>query len=641
MNNIIFPRALWLIFLLGISQFNVLGQSDLDRLAQKNFERAQELIKKKQWADAEVALIKVIESEKDWLQPRITLAAIYFDQKKWGLSRKYFESVLEADSTANPMIFFKLGEIEWQEEHYEKVVNYMSSLLTKERIKPSVLSAAEKYRRDATFLLQDSIPVYSTNVELLPPTINTGSMEYLPSFPAREDMMIFTRRVNGQEDFYLSRYIEGEWQNSIPLSDLNTQENEGAHCLSSDGKMLIFTACNRRDGLGSCDLYYSRFDGDRWSVPSNLGPTVNTRHWDGQPSLSSNGKTLYFSSDRPGGKGGRDLWKIDRKGGGWDKPVNLEALNTKGNEEVPFVHAADESLYFMSDGWPGFGASDLFLSHKVDGHWETPHNLGKPINTSEQEGALHVNLSGTRAYFARTLESPDNKPQIDIYSFDLPMAIRPLPATYANIQIMDGKTKKPLQAIVEMVNLFSSTIFTKQLTDRQGELLVCIPVDVEYAVNITKEGYVFHSEHIEVHRQTSLIEPIEFTIFLNPVEEKPDTTTAPTVLHNVFFESGSAALLEKSDFELNKLYNLLLTNPDLKIEIRGHTDNVGSDTDNQILSEQRARAINDYLLAKGIEQRRMEYRGYGETFPVADNDSDAGRQKNRRTEFLILGNGKK
>lgn len=629
------------IFLLtfGLTTSTLKGQSE-NKKALKVYEQAGDFIARGQLDAAVEPLLKSVEIDPNWLQPRIRLGALYFEKKNWEKSKFYFKSVLEIDSLAEPMIYYKLAEIEWINQDYSAVINYVTRFLLEEAIKPDIKSKAEKYLRDANYLNHPQ-KEYSTNIEILPNTINTDELEYLPSFPAREDLMIFTRRVRGQEDFYISKLVNGEWQQSTAISELNTSENEGAHCLSADGRMLIFTACDRRDGEGSCDLYYSLFDGQRWSKPANLGPTVNSRFWDGQPSLSSNGRTLYFSSERPGGKGGRDLWKIDRKGGGWGIAVNLSELNTSGNEEVPFVHAADQNLYFMSDGFPGYGGSDLFVSKKQDNQWQSPINLGKPINTSEDEGALCINLSGTKAYFARTTATDDqSRLQIDIYSFDIPADLRPVPATYAAITIRDKKTDKPVQAVVEIINLTTSKLFTKVLSTKMGEILVCIPTENEFAVNISKEGYAFHSDHIEVPQQSTINNPKEFSVYLTPIDNVDVIVAEPIVLNNVFFESGSAKLLSKSDYELNQLFELLNKNAQVKIEIRGHTDNVGTEADNQILSEQRAKAIFNYLSNLGINENRMVFKGFGESSPVADNDTEEGRQKNRRTEFIILKNDK-
>lgn len=617
------------------------AKSGFSRAAQKAFEQGQGEIAQGQLSEAEHYLLKAIELEAGWREPRVTLAALYFEQANWNQSRFYFESALVIDSLADPVIHFKLGEIAWRTQDYEKVISSMERTLLNTRIKPSIRHRAEKYIRDARFLSSNP-PSYQTTIKPLPPTINTENMEYLPSFPAREDWMIFTRRVRGQEDFYISKLIDGHWQESMALTELNTDQNEGAHCLSADGKMLIYTACDRPDGYGSCDLYYSLFDGVRWSKPANLGSTVNSRYWDGQPSLSANGRTLYFSSERPGGAGGRDLWMINRKGGGWDEPKNISELNTPANEEVPFIHFADDNLYFMSDGHPGFGGTDLFQANYIDGIWQNPQNLGEPINTSGDEGALHITLSGAKGYFARGVYGTDKRDRIDIFEFDIPDEIRPRPATYANIRILDKKTRQPLQAILEIINLANGEIHTKTLSDKKGELLVCLPLDEEYALNISKEQYAFHSEHIQLDQRTSIGDPMHLTVFLSMIEtNEPNPTADPIVLNNVFFESGSANLLAKSGYELKRLLQLLQDNQGMMIEIRGHTDNVGSDSDNQQLSEKRAQAVYNYLIAAGVSNERLSYKGFGESTPIADNLTEEGRQRNRRTEFVILSNEKK
>ncbi len=620
------------------------GKDGSNRAAQKAYEQGQSEIGNGRLAEAEKFLLKAIEQDPGWIKPRVTLAALYFEKTQWDQSRQYFESALAIDSLSEPIIHFKLGEIAWINHHYPEVKSRMEKVLSIARLKPSVLQMAEKYKRDAGFLMNNP-PVYQTAIKPLPPTINTEAMEYLPSFPAREDVMIFTRRVRGQEDFYLSALKDGQWQEGVPVADLNTSQNEGAHCLSADGKMLIFTACDRSDGLGSCDLYYSVVDGKRWTKPANLGPGVNSRNWDGQPSFSANGRTLYFASERPGGRGGRDLWMINRKGSGWDNPQNLAPLNTSGNEEVPFIHAADQHLYFMSDGHPGFGGTDLFVSQFSADGWQAPRNLGAPINTSGDEGALHINLSGSTGYFARAVyeASKSDRGQIDIFEFEVPQAIRPLPATYASIRVLDQITRQPVRAILEIINLTTGKTFIRTLGDQHGELLVCLPAGEEFALNISKDQYAFHSEHIQVDQHSTLMDPREFQVLLAPIAESiaDPTMTEPIVLNNIFFESGSAKLLEKSLYELQKLFDLLRDNVSMHIEIRGHTDAVGSETDNQELSEQRARAILDHLIAAGIPEERLTYRGFGESLPVADNDSEEGRQRNRRTEFIIISNEKK
>lgn len=611
----------------------------VSKTARKAFESGNQQIEKSNYAEAEKQYLKAVASEPQWIDPIIKLGALSFQQGSYGQSKSFFHQALALDSLASPIIFFKLGEIAWIEKAYSQVEKEMAHFLQSDKISPTLITRAEKYLRDAKYLDGDP-PLYPTQILALPSTINTEELEYLPSLPAREDIMIFTRRVRGQEDFFMSTYLDEKWQPSVPLQQLNTPQNEGAHCLSADGKMLVYTACGQEGGMGSCDLYYSTFDGNQWSVPANLGPAVNSKHWDGQPSLSASGRTLYFSSERPGGKGGRDIWMVNRKGSGWDLPVNLSAINTAFNEEAPFIHAADENLYFMSDGHPGYGGIDLFMSGKKDDQLTSPINLGSPINSAQDEGAIHLTLDGTRAYFARAIpqENKATPAQIDIYQFDVPKQVRPTPATYINLKIIDASSRAPIQSVIKIENLQTAKTFLYAMTDKMGEMLICLPAGKDFALHVSKKEYAFYSQHFNLTDTSTMLRPQQMLVALSRVESIADSSEVnnPVVLNNVFFESGSAKLLEKSNFELENLAQLLQDHRQIKIKIFGHTDNIGSVTDNQKLSEARAEAIYRYLLRKNVDQSRMSFLGLGESQPISDNDTEAGRQKNRRTEFILI-----
>jgi outer membrane protein OmpA-like peptidoglycan-associated protein len=616
-----------------------MSSSSVSDIARKAFESGNQEVEKSNLDKAEKQYLKAVDSAPKWVDPLIKLGALTFQQGSYDQSKRYFQKALSLDSLGVPTIFFKLGEIAWIEKDYSQVEKNMSNFLQAEKIRPNLRTRAEKYLRDAKFLDQDP-PVFATQIFALPATINTEALEYLPSLPAREDIMIFTRRVGGQEDFFISRFLDEKWQQSVPLQQLNTPQNEGAHCLSADGKMLVYTACGKYDGLGSCDLYYSVFEGNKWSAPANLGPAVNSKHWDGQPSLSASGRTLYFSSERPGGKGGRDIWRINRKGGGWDLPVNLNAINTPFNEEAPFIHAADEDLYFMSDGHPGYGGIDLFVSKKIDDEFTSPQNLGAPINSNQDEGALHMTLDGTRAYFARAIpqENKATPAQVDIYQFDVPKEIGPNPATFINLKTIDAISQASIQAVIKIVDLATGKAFMHALTDKNGEMLVCLPAGKDLALNVSKDEYAFYSQHFNLLDTSTLLRPQQLLVALHRIESISDTVAenSPVVLNNVFFESGSAKLLETSNFELENLALLLKYHNQIKIKILGHTDNIGSELDNQQLSEARAEAIYRYLLTKNVDRSRMSFLGLGESQPIAENDTEEGRQKNRRTEFILM-----
>ncbi|MEO0776313.1 MAG: OmpA family protein, partial [Bacteroidota bacterium] len=503
--------------------------------------------------------------------------------------------------------------------------------------------------------------VGNTRVPFVPESIgdhiNTPADEYLPSLTADGETLVFTRKDGGQEDFFISRRVENGWRKGRPMEDINTNLSEGAQSLSADGKVLVFTACNRRDGEGSCDLYFSEVKNGRWTKPANMGPPINTAAWESQPSISADGRTLYFSWAPNFNSNNRDIRVSHRRSdGAWTQPRSLgEEINTPYSEQSPFIHPDGQTLYFMSNGHPGFGSHDLFVSRlQPDGQWGTPRNLGFPINTAAAEGAMIISLDGETAYFSTdranpaaeglsAFEKPDSKGNSDIYTFELYPEARPLPLTYVRAKVYDADTKKPLRAQVEFEELTAAEIHASSVTDRDGEFLVCLQLGKNYALNVSKEGYLFHSENFAlVHRDTG--KPYVLEIGLQKIPEslaqnqaKPVPAPKPIVLKNVFFDTGSADLREESFAELRRLKKLLVDNPTMRIQVSGHTDNIGSEEANFQLSTDRARSVYEFLVREGINEVRLSYKGFGESQSIDTNESAEGRQRNRRTEFMIIG----
>ncbi|MBQ2510591.1 MAG: PD40 domain-containing protein [Bacteroidales bacterium] len=398
--------------------------------------------------------------------------------------------------------------------------------------------------------------------------INSEDDEYLPALTADYRMLVFTRRsprkattLPGypmEEDFFCSLYdtMELAWGPARRMPEpLNSNGNEGAQTLSHDGRVVLFAACNRHNEPTGCDLYMSVRHGGRWGKPRNLGAPVNSVWWESFPSLSIDGYTLYFASNRPGGYGGTDIWCCRLEEGRWSEPRNMgPSINTAGNETAPYIHFDDRTLYFASDGHVGMGGMDLFCARRVDDTtWGQPKNLGYPINTAGEENNLIVAPDGRTAIFSSDRYGGYGKQ--DLYSFVMPAPARPERITFLD----------PI---------------------RQAENLLTLG----------------------------------------------DTVTLP----GIFFETAKATLLETSLAALDRLAEALLRHPSLRLEVGGHTDNVGSDEDNQLLSERRAKAVYEYLVARGVDATRLTYRGYGESRPVASNDNAEGRAKNRRTTLTPL-----
>jgi len=481
--------------------------------------------------------------------------------------------------------------------------------------------------------------------ENLGDSINTSFDEYINILSSDKQTLYFTRRlptsaITGvssdaiEEDFFYSNLADSLWRKAVNLGPpINTRGNEGALSISPDGQLLFFAACQREDGYGSCDIYWSWKMGGHWSIPRNLGPVVNSETWDSQPSFSSDGKTLYFASKRAGGKGSSEIWKtILLPNGDWTTPVNLgDSVNTAGEEQNPFIHPDDQTLYFASKGHPGMGGLDLFYTRKrPDGTWGSPVNLGYPINTYADEITLIVNTSGDVAYISS--DKLGGKGRQDIYSFPLYKEARPNPVTYLKGVVFDKENGRKLQAYFELTDLERNQLVVKAASDPvDGSFLVCLPTDRDYALNVSREGYLFYSDNFALTGIRDQAKP-----FLKNIPLQPIRIGETVVLKNIFFDTDKYDLKPTSYAELEKLVKLLTANPSLRIEISGHTDIMGSEEHNLELSRNRARAVVDYLVDHGISKDRMTYAGYGYAKPIDTNDTEEGRANNRRTEFRII-----
>ncbi|MCB0520094.1 MAG: PD40 domain-containing protein [Lewinellaceae bacterium] len=597
---------------------------------------------------------KALDMDPTFIDAQMEWANVKNQQKKYAEAELGYEKTLALDPAYEPSVLNSLALVEFDQKKYKQAAEHFEQFLNSPaKISESRRAKTEKYLADARFAAEATENPVPYEPKNLGPNINTPGAEYLPTITAQGEALIYTAVRGGQEDFYISQRVNGEWQRGVPIEAVNTSDNEGAQSITADEKYLVFTACNRRDGLGSCDLYFAERINGKMTRHKNLGPPVNTAGWESQPSISSDGKTLFFAADRRGGRGGKDLWVSKRQeNGAWSEPKNLgPPVNTAGDEQSPFIHADGQTLYFMSNGLPGMGGFDLYLSRlQADGSWGKPQNLGYPINSEGNEGALSVSLDGRTAYFATDIlnvkagesafDNPQGKGTTDIYSFELPEIDRPYPVTYVKATVTDAFTGKPLVAKVTFTDLATGLAFATATTEADGAFLITLPAGKNYALHVSKEKYLFQSENFALSDEAALDKPFLLDIALEPIT--PTGTTGndlskakPVVLKNVFFETGSANLKKESLGELESLKILLEENPALHIQINGHTDNVGTDEDNLTLSTARAKAVFDYLVEKGISSSRLKYQGFGEDRPIAANETEAGRQQNRRTEFEI------
>jgi len=568
----------------------------------------------------------------------LSRAGIYAEQKNYTASVADFESGLKMDPVYSKTYLLPYSISLAGAGKFQKALDAVNEFLQNPTLNQQSIKAGNYRKQTYTFAVgyekKHPAKEYIFSPLNLGDSINSKDLEYFPSLTIDGSKMIFNRRIGGDEDFYESDLINGKWSNAKPLGGkVNTNLNEGAQNISQDGQLLIFTGCNYPEGEGSCDLYFSVKTNTGWSEAQNLGPIVNTDAWESSPSLSPDKRDLYFASSRPGGYGGRDIWVTHRLANGkWSRPENLgEAVNTSGDESCPFMHADNETLYFNSNGHPGYGMTDLFFSKKVnDSSWLQAENLGYPINTIDDQGSLIVAADGKTAYYAS--DGTDTRGGLDIYSFQLREDIRPLRTLWVKGKVFDKKTNAGLPSAVELSDVKNGNLISKLQTDEDGNYLVTLPVGKDYAFNVNRRGYLFYSDNF------SLVKNTPDSVFIVNIPLQPIEKGATIVLKNIFFETGKYALQNESRSELDKLVILLTDNPNLKIQIDGHTDNVGQEKDNQLLSANRARAVVDYLVSKSVNAQRLTYKGFGSAKPLAANTSENGKALNRRTELSITGN---
>ncbi|MFO7940681.1 MAG: OmpA family protein [Bacteroidales bacterium] len=624
--------------------------------ALRNFQRMQ-------YQEAEDDMLRAIKVEEDFIEAHLVLAEIYLTQKKTDQAIARYAQALEIDPDFFPPAYSQLGDLYRLQEEFDKAMEAYETYLDKGRLSQGKISQVQQKMEQVEFAREAMANPVPFEPRSLGDSINSQYDEYWPSLTADESTLVITRlvpkdqkrampdgegmsdaerrhlrvmtkRMNQQEDFYISHKVDSTWSEAVNAGEpLNTPEhNEGAQAITVDGQWLYFTACSRDDGVGSCDIYRAKNLGNQWGEVENLGKPLNSTTWDAHPSISPDGKYLYFSSARGGGKGGKDLWMARIKADGtFEKPVNMgDSINTRGEEMAPYIHPDNKTLYFTSSGWLGMGGLDLFKSTRdSNGKWSTPKNLGYPINTVNDEMGLIVNAKGNVAYYSTDREPANGK---DIYAFDLYQEARPQPVSYMKGRVYDKDTRRPLAARFELIDLATEdTIMIASSKPETGQFIVCIPTNRNYALNVDKQNYLFYSDNFQLKGVYEATKPFSKDIPLQKIR-----TGERIVLRNIFFETDAYQLKEESSVELQKVIAFLEKNPSLKVEISGHTDNVGSDTYNQELSENRALSVFNYLLDKGIAKNRLTYKGYGESDPIATNDTEEGRAKNRRTEMKIL-----
>jgi outer membrane protein OmpA-like peptidoglycan-associated protein len=465
------------------------------------------------------------------------------------------------------------------------------------------------------------------------PLVNSEHNEYLPYITADRSKLFFTSRRPGStggkkaedgllfEDIYMCYNKGGAWDVPQNVSSLNTDGHDACVGLAEDGQTMFVYK-----GTNGGDLYISELKGKNWSKPEPL--SFNTIGFESTASLSPDGKTLYFIYASSSG-GNRDIYVCSKTlGGAWSKPRRLE-ISTEYDEDSPFIHPDGKTLYFSSNGHSTMGGYDIFKCTKTATGWSAPENLGYPINTAGDEIYFVLSADGKVGFYSSDKEGGLGKQ--DIYSIRMPVPEKEPELELLTGSVKDVNTGKAMEADITITDNISKEVISKSKSNAEdGKYLIALPCGKNYGIAIEKKGHLFHSENVNLPC-TQGFKEIKKEIKL--VEAKPG---AKVVLKNIFFDTGKSDIRPESTSELQRLVKLLNENPTIKIEISGHTDNVGDAKINQALSESRALNVLNFLVANGIPKARLLSKGYGSLQPIDSNDTETGRQNNRRTEFKIL-----
>lgn len=619
--------------------------------AEKVYEKAIKSYRQRTYTECIGLLNDVIAIEPEYVDAYFVLGLIYIKENRMNLkaASENFNRVIELCPDYDVYAYYQLSRIAYGAREYQEAYDNINKFL-----EDVDLIKSDADYEEAVRLLDFSkfyIDILNNPVPFDPhpvPGISTEYDEYLPIISPDNGMALFTRKMQSpptrdditpqmtfKERFMFSFRENEEFErgNLMP-PPFNKNNNEGGATIAINNKLLYYTLCKFASGgrYYNCDICFSENINGTWTPIESISDKVNLENtWESQPSITSDGKTLFFVSDRDGGFGGYDIYKtVKDENGEWCSPENLGSkINSIGNEKSPFIHTDSQTLYFSSDGLMGLGGYDIFLAKlNEDGSWNDPKNIGYPINSYDDDLGFFVSTDGEKGYFA------SNKFEgfggWDLYSFNLYEEARPekvlfIKGIVSAFEISDFKNTH-----IELKNVESKKITEIEVDSITGEYYGAVVFRDDYIMTVKKKGYVHESNYMSAINPR-FSKPLDIFIDLKPIEVGMSYR-----LNDIYFDFNSVQLKPESIMVMDEFYLFLNENPTLKISIEGHTDNIGSDVDNQVLSENRSKSVYDYLVKRGIQFNRMSYKGFGESVPIESNETEDGRARNRRTEFVII-----
>ena len=617
----------------------------------KELEKAVRLYRSWNFSESIGILNKIIRNEPDYVDAYFLLGLIYINDSRMNLNaaKTNFEQVIAICPSYDVYAYYHLARIAYGAADYAKTIEYIDHFLEDvDLIKNDddyadavqLLEFSKFYDR----MLNNPVPFNPKPVE----GISTKMDEYLPIISPDNEMALFTRRmkipprrdditpqVRYKERFMYSLRNNDQFGEGEMMPDpFNRNDNEGGATLTIDNRTLFYTLCKYSKGSTyyNCDICYSEKTGNTWSPIESISSKVNLPDtWESQPSITSDGKTLFFVSDRDGGYGGYDIYKtVKDSSGTWSAPVNMgPKINSAGNEKSPFIHTDSQTLYFSSDGLMGLGGYDIFFTKLNDnGNWDDPTNIGYPINSMDDDVGFFVSTDGHYGYFASN--KYDGIGGWDLYYFDLYEDARPEKVLFVKGVVEKNGDSTFTGTRVELKNVETKKITSVPVNERTGEYVAALPFRNDYIMTVKKKGYVHETKYIS-HIDPRYTSPIELLVNLKPIEVGMSYR-----LNDIYFDFNSFELRPESMVVIEDFRDFLMDNPNLKVSIEGHTDNVGNDQDNLMLSEKRAKSVYDHLVKLGVSASRLQYKGFGESNPIVSNETEDGRSRNRRTEFVII-----
>ena len=578
----------------------------------------------------------------------LAITYIYKPDNNFTLAEQYLKKVIDACPDEIPEAYFHLGKLAYTTNQKCDAINYFKKFLTYQGDFDTLFTEAKmlmKWSEEICELINNPVPFNPKIVK----GISSQLDDYLVSLSPDNEIAYYTRKtkdfqISGyksepafQEKFYFSyRIADNVFDNGKEMPyPFNRNENEGGATITGNNKELIYTVCKMVTSprqYYNCDLYSSKNIKGYWTDIVPLERVNRPDTWESMPSVTADGRELYFVSNRPGGVGGYDIYKSFKdENGEWSEPINVgEPINTPGDEKSPFIHTDTRTLYFSSNGHPGMGGYDIYYV-KLNDNNEKPEvkNIGYPINTENDEMGFIVSIDGKYGYFSSNNIKNESIGGMDFYYFPLYNEAKPEEVILIKGNLKSDDTTKPIKATVQIKSMESKHI-TFIPVDEDGDYVASLLKNEDYLLTIKGEDIVYQSTYVAA--KDSITAPvIKLEMEVQPIEVGKHYR-----LHNIYFAFNSADILANSQKVLDEFIVFLNDHPTLQISIEGHTDNVGSDEFNLILSENRAKAVYNYLVNNGIDANRLQYKGFGESNPIATNETEEGRAMNRRTEFVIL-----